>query len=285
MKFFFIFKTKKGFFLKRFFDIIFAIFILPFALLIILISAIIIVFELKEFPFFTQTRGITIENGLFKIYKLKTIKNSQSNNTRQIKSKNILLKPDLSEYIPYFARLLRKTGLDELPQIFNIIKGDMSFVGPRPLMLSDLQAIKENFPELYKIRGEIKSKPGLTGLWQIFCDRDEGARNLIALDKIYEEAHNLIFDIKILLFTVPLVLTGNNTDSIIQNKKNIIINLFNISNTTRFKLYKKLQILNRKKNSNYVVEIPGDWWYNSNSVISSSKDAQVKIKAEKRRIS
>ena len=135
--------------MKRFFDIIFAIFILPFALLTFLISAIIIVFELKEFPFFTQTRGITIENGLFKIYKLKTIKNSQSNNTRQIKSKNILLKPDLSEYIPYFARLLRKTGLDELPQIFNIIKGDLFVVALLTSLISPL--IVARIKAVYKL--------------------------------------------------------------------------------------------------------------------------------------
>lgn len=245
--------------MKRIFDFILALIILPLALLIILISAIILLFELKEFPFFTQVRGLTLEKGLFKIYKLKTIKRSANSSKNRNKSKNVLLKQELDEFISPFARKLRKTGLDELPQIINILKGEMSFVGPRPLMLGDLEAIKENFPYLYSIRNSLSSKPGLTGLWQIFCDRDEGVRNLVALDKIYDEVNNLIFDIKILLFTIPLVLTGSNTDSIVNNKASVIINLFNLSNTTRFKIYKKLKVSNGKENSNYVVEIPGDW--------------------------
>lgn len=274
----------KGNFLKRIIDFILAIILLPLALVIIVVAAIILAFEIREFPFFVQVRGLTLEKGLFKIYKLKTIKNSAYQKRESDKSKNILLKQELNEFVPHFARILRKTGLDELPQIINIIKGDMSFVGPRPLMISDIEAIKKEYPELYSIRANLSSKPGLTGLWQIFCDRHEGVRNLIALDKIYDEVHNIIFDLKILLFTIPIVLTGNNADSIIQNKASVIINLFNLSNTTRFKLYKKLQVLKGKKNSSYVVEIPGDWWYNNNSVVTTNKESQIKIKAEKRKI-
>jgi len=269
--------------LKRTFDIILAIILLPISLVLIFIFAIFLVIELKEFPFFIQKRGITLNYKVFNLIKLKTIKSNVIENYNPARSKNILLKPNLAKFISPFAKWLRRSGLDELPQIFNIIKGDMSFVGPRPLMLSDLQEIKTNHKELYEMRKKIIAKPGLTGLWQIFCDHEEGVKNLIALDKIYDEVNNIFFDVKILFFTIPIVLTGSNTDSILQNKSRLIINLFNLSNTTRFKIYKKLTILNSKKKSNYVVEIPGDWWYDNITITSSSGEDEIKIKAEKRK--
>lgn len=268
--------------MKRLFDISLALLLLPFSLVLILICSIILLIELREFPFFLQKRGISLDNKTFTLIKLKTIKSNVSSKTGTERGKNILVKPNLKQYITPFAKLLKQTGLDELPQIFNIISGKMSFVGPRPLMLEELSEIKKNYSELYKIRDAIKAKPGLTGLWQIFCDRDEGVRNLVALDKIYDETNNFIFDLKILFFTIPIVLTGSNTDSIVQKKQTIIVNLFNISNSTRFSLYQKLKIFD-KKNSNYVVEIPGDWWYKTSSVKTKVKPHQLQIKTHKRK--
>lgn len=71
----------------------------------------------------------------------------------------------------------------------------MNFVGPRPFMLSDLKLLKKNDWEYYKIRVSLNSKPGVTGLWQIFCNR-ERAKNLIALEKIYDEMKSVIYDVK-----------------------------------------------------------------------------------------
>lgn len=269
--------------MKRIFDLIVALLLLPFALLLISIFSIILLFELREFPLFFQRRGITINNHTFTLIKLKTIKTNVPQNANTSKDKNILIKPNLESYITPFAKWLRRTGLDELPQIFNIISGKMSFVGPRPLMMSDLIEMKKNFHELYKIRDKITSKPGLTGLWQIFCDREEGVRNLVALDKIYEEANSFMFDLKIFFFTIPIVLTGSNTDSILHTKKNVIINLFNLSNSTRFELHKKLTLFNKNK-SDYIVEIPGDWWYRSSSVSNSVKTKDKKNNNKLRKI-
>ena len=83
----------------------------------------------------------------------------------------------------------------------------MNFVGPRPFMLSDLKLIKKNDWEYYKISVSLNSKPGITGLWQIFCNR-EGAKNLIVLEKIYDEMKSVMYDVKILLFTPPVVVTA-----------------------------------------------------------------------------
>ena len=130
------------------------------------------------------------------------------------KNQHVFLKPQNRNNISNFGKWLRKTGLDEIPQIYNVLKGDMSFVGPRPFMISDLKLLKKNDWEYYKLRESFNSKPGITGLWQIFCNRDKGAKNLIALEKIYEDMKSIKYDLKILVHTVPVFLTANNSDAI-----------------------------------------------------------------------
>jgi lipopolysaccharide/colanic/teichoic acid biosynthesis glycosyltransferase len=110
--------------------------------------------------------------------------------------------------------MLRKTGLDELPQIFNVLKGEMSLVGPRPLMISDLEVLKNKYPNYYHVRNLISVKPGITGMWQVFGNRNEGIENLIDLDLFYDEQTSLSVDLRILLNTVLLVFRGKHSDAI-----------------------------------------------------------------------
>jgi lipopolysaccharide/colanic/teichoic acid biosynthesis glycosyltransferase len=181
--------------------------VLPFMLLISILLTII----LKSFPLIIQKRGITVDNQVFNIYKFKTIKINPDN---QINSENILFKPDLSKYVPAFCRWLRKTGLDELPQIFNVLKGEMSLVGPRPLAISDLEVLKNKYPQYDRLRNLITIKPGITGMWQVFGNRNEGIENLIALDLNYYKQASLSVDLRILLITFLLVCRGKHSDSI-----------------------------------------------------------------------
>ncbi|MDR3644860.1 MAG: sugar transferase [Clostridia bacterium] len=95
--------------------------------------------------------------------------------------------------------LLRKTSLDELPQIFNIIKGDMSFVGPRPMMPEEIEMYGGNFGHYITV------KPGLTGLWQINCRSRTRMRDRARLDKKYIENESLGFDISIIFKTLGVV--------------------------------------------------------------------------------
>ena len=179
----------------------------PFMLLISILLAVI----LKSFPLIIQKRGITEENQVFNIYKFRTIKINPYN---QINSENILFKPDLSQYVPAFCRWLRKTGLDELPQIFNVLKGEMSLVGPRPLMISDLEVLKNKYPQYYRIRNLLSVKPGITGMWQVFGNRNEGIENLIALDLYYYQQFSFSVDLRILLSTILLAITGKHSDAV-----------------------------------------------------------------------
>jgi lipopolysaccharide/colanic/teichoic acid biosynthesis glycosyltransferase len=95
---------------------------------------------------------------------------------------------------------LRRTSLDEMPQAFNILAGDMSWVGPRPPVPSEV----EQYNEWHRRRLEIT--PGLTGLWQVSGRSDLSFDEMVKLDLYYAENWSLGFDIKIILMTIPAVL-------------------------------------------------------------------------------
>ena len=114
---------------------------------------------------------------------------------------------------------LRKTGLDEITQLINVLKGEMSLVGPRPLTISDLEIMKKYEPEIHKRRQQLQSKPGITGYWQIFGDRNKGLENLLLLDEFYESKKSLLFDLKLIMSTIVLVMTAKHSDSIIDARK------------------------------------------------------------------
>lgn len=261
---------------KRLFDITLAILLLPILLPVISLFSVILIIINKQNPFFVQERGITLNKFRMKIIKLRTIGDSLDKNSRKIADKNIFFKPNHKNNISKFGVWLRKTGLDELPQIFNIIKGNMSFVGPRPFMLSDLKLMKKNEWELYKIRESFNSKPGVTGLWQIFCNRDEGVKNLIALEKIYEEMKSTKYDIKILLYTFPVVLTANNVDSVFSSS-NFPINHDRLSsNSTEIDVIFEKSTAKIKREDKYSLRLAGNW-YASNKYEDKYKNSNLKL--------
>jgi exopolysaccharide production protein ExoY len=98
--------------------------------------------------------------------------------------------------------VLRKLSLDELPQIFNILRGEMSFVGPRPVVRDEL-LLYGTAASFY-----LKSRPGLTGLWQVRGRNDVSYRTRVAFDRHYVENWSFAFDLKILIWTVPAVLSS-----------------------------------------------------------------------------
>ena len=202
---------------KSIFDLIFAVTILCLSLPVILMLSLIIFIQTGEFPFFIQERGLTLDSHRFKMYKIKTMKSQKSNINSS--RKNIFYKNELKEFVTPLGRFLRKTGLDELPQLLNIIIGEMSFVGPRPLSITDLQIMKDSFPKEYAARGMNKFKPGITGYWQVFQDRDKGVENLIKLENFYSENYSFKLDTKILFLTFQIVFKGTHFDAILPSAK------------------------------------------------------------------
>jgi exopolysaccharide production protein ExoY len=101
--------------------------------------------------------------------------------------------------ITAIGRFLRKSSLDELPQLLNVVRGDMSLVGPRPIVMAEAVRYGRYIKDYCSVR------PGITGLWQISGRSDLSYRRRVALDTTYARAKSLGLDIKILLVTVPAV--------------------------------------------------------------------------------
>ncbi len=98
------------------------------------------------------------------------------------------------------GRLIRKTSIDELPQLLNVLLGDMSLVGPRPALQSEVDA----YPE--RARGRLALRPGITGLWQVSGRADIGFDKMVDLDLAYVRSRNILLDVAILTLTVRAVL-------------------------------------------------------------------------------
>lgn len=241
---------------------------LPFQIVI----AVILFVYLNENPIFLQRRGLTNEKFCFTIIKFRTIKSAKIKSSQHHTSKDIFLMSELAVNLNGFEKWLRKSGLDELPQLYNVFIGQMSFIGPRPLMMQDLEIMKNEFPQYYKLRGKINSKPGITGLWQIFGDRTLGVENLVELDLRYEKNKSFKLDLQIFMLTISVVLLSQNSDAILP-RINFIGRLFSLSSKEFINNENNLNVVqtySKEKLQSYSVKIPWTWWF-MNDTYSNTK--------------
>jgi exopolysaccharide production protein ExoY len=103
-----------------------------------------------------------------------------------------------------FGRILRKTSLDELPQLFNVLMGDMSIVGPRPVTMDELDRYST------RVGAYLACRPGITGLWQISGRSGTSYSKRVACDAFYAQNWSLALDVKIMLVTLPVLLDSQN---------------------------------------------------------------------------
>ncbi|HEY6780771.1 MAG TPA: sugar transferase [Thermoleophilaceae bacterium] len=113
---------------------------------------------------------------------------------------NGLYKLVVDDRITRVGRFLRKTSLDELPQLWNVLRGEMSLVGPRPVIPYEV----ERYPDWYRARFAVK--PGLTGLWQVSGRNETSYEEMVRLDVEYAQRRTLLLDLSILAKTVVVVL-------------------------------------------------------------------------------
>ena len=143
----------------------------------------------------------------FPFYKFRTMVSNADLMLEEVWSlnerKDVLFKVSRDPRVTRVGRFLRRYSLDELPQFWNILRGEMSLVGPRPPLMSEY----EKFQPEHRRRMEVS--PGLTGLWQVMARRDPSFETYVRLDCHYVEHWNLWLDLKILLKTIPAVLGGN----------------------------------------------------------------------------
>lgn len=107
--------------------------------------------------------------------------------------------------ITALGRFLRKSSVDELPQLFNVLAGEMSIVGPRPIVDAECAKYRRYISDYYSVR------PGITGLWQVCGRNDVSYRRRVAIDVTYVRERSLLLDCKIILMTVPAILTSKGT--------------------------------------------------------------------------
>ncbi len=184
--------------LKRFFDIVLSFIGIVILLVPMSLIMLIVVVDDPGSPIFSQKR-VGRNGELFNVYKLRTMK---KHTPKYLATKDV---DDPDKYITRTGRLLRKLSIDELPQLFNILKGDMSIVGPRPLIPDE--------KEIHILRekcGVYSLRPGLTGLAQINGRDLVSAQKKVAWDEKYLNNISFKTDVKILLATVPKVFGGEN---------------------------------------------------------------------------
>jgi exopolysaccharide biosynthesis polyprenyl glycosylphosphotransferase len=197
---------------KRVFDILFSALAILFLLPLLLLVTVLIYLEDQGPIIYKQKRALAKGRGEFLFYKFRSMvpgaEQAQQDLYKQNEVSGGLFFIENDPRVTRVGRLIRKYSIDELPQLFNVLKGDMSIVGPRPLSLADINNITmaNSMHGYYALRA--KAKPGLTGLWQISGRREINFREMVLLDLYYIENQSILFDIEIILETIPVVLFG-----------------------------------------------------------------------------
>jgi exopolysaccharide biosynthesis polyprenyl glycosylphosphotransferase len=192
--------------IKRFLDITVAAFALVLFAPVLLIAAIGIKVTSPGPVFFLQER-IGINKRRFKIYKFRTMVPNAEKLMSALEKDNEaggpVFKMKNDPRVTRFGKALRKSSIDELPQLFNVLKGDMSLVGPRPLPIRDYEGFNEDWQ-----RRRFSVKPGITCLWQVNGRSGISFDQWMLLDLQYMDEWSLWLDLKILAKTVPAVIKG-----------------------------------------------------------------------------
>ncbi|MGD1919330.1 MAG: sugar transferase [Pleurocapsa sp.] len=191
------------FFSKRIFDIVVSLVLLTIIGIPLLIIAALIKIDSSGSVLYKQTR-VGLKGNHFKIWKFRTMVENASELQQQLEAQNevqggILFKIKDDPRITKVGKYLRRYSLDELPQLFNVLRGEMSLVGPRPLPVRDVA----KFAQDHYFRQEVL--PGITGLWQVSGRSDTDSDGVFNLDFEYIENWSLGLDFKILLQTVQVV--------------------------------------------------------------------------------
>lgn len=157
-------------------------------------------------PVFFKQKRATIHGREFEVYKLRTMKVNVENYSAK-KDDDRITKP---------GAILRRTRIDELPQLLNVLKGDMTFVGPRPEMIKNVQNYTAELPEF---RYRLRVKAGLTGYAQIAGKYNTTPRDKLIMDMMYIEQFSVLRDIQLILQTAVVLLKSDSTEAFGKKKK------------------------------------------------------------------
>ena len=174
--------------IKRIFDLIFAL-VLIIILSILMLVITVLIKLMSKGPAIFWTDRVGVNNTIFKMAKFRTMEL----NTPQLAT-HLMVNP--KDYLIYGGEVLRKYSLDELPQLFNVLKGDMSFVGPRPALFN-----QDDLVELRTKKNIHRLVPGVTGWAQVNGRDDLPIPVKVSFDEYYLNHHSFTFDLYIILLT------------------------------------------------------------------------------------
>lgn len=192
---------------KRALDVIIAFLALIFLAPLIIVSAMIVRLQDGGPAFFSQER-VGKHGRKFQCFKLRSmVPDAQARLVKLLKEDpqaslewEATQKLTNDTRITAFGHFLRKTSIDELPQLINVLRGEMSLVGPRPIVSAEVQRYGEYFRQYCSVY------PGITGLWQVQGRSDTTYEERVQLDVIYAETRSFWGDVKIMVMTIPVVL-------------------------------------------------------------------------------
>ena len=195
---------------KRWFDLAFSVASLPLVIPFGVVAAVLIRLD-SSGPILIKVRRLGLGGGTFYKYKFRTMVPDAEQVLKELLVSNSDLQREYTATykisndprITRFGKLLRKTSLDELPQVLNVFRGEMSWVGPRDILKEEL-AMYGDFGGKF-----VTVQPGITGLWQVSGRSRLSYNDRVRLDMTYIDAISLWTDLKILWRTVPVVLFGN----------------------------------------------------------------------------
>lgn len=185
---------------KRLFDIVSSAAVLLVILPLLLAVALWIKLDSRGPVFFLQQRA-GLGGKPFRIFKFRTMLHRAPDEIDQLNEQVVSAGRD--PRITRAGRLIRATSIDELPQLINILKGDMSVVGPRPVLMEQKEVVPPGYMKRFAVR------PGLTGLAQVRGRRSLGWLKQLAFDAEYVEKRSFFYDLAIIFTTVKVVLLGS----------------------------------------------------------------------------
>jgi exopolysaccharide production protein ExoY len=189
-------------------DVAGALCLLVLCMPLILMLALIIWLTDRGPPFFAHSR-IGRDGKAFQCYKLRSMHRNAESRLNELLKSNPAFRSEWAHNrklskdprVTWFGDFLRKSSLDELPQLYNVLNGTMTLVGPRPIVQEELARYGAH-ASCY-----LQCKPGLTGVWQVSGRSDTSYRRRVAADRLYLRRRSFVFDGKLLLATLPAVLT------------------------------------------------------------------------------
>ncbi len=196
---------------KRPFDLIFSLLAILLLGPIMLFIAILIKITDRGPVFYTHER-VGYKGKKIKVLKFRSMYPDADKRLKEILEKDPKAREEWEKTfklkndprVTLIGKFLRKTSLDELPQFFNVLKGDMSIVGPRPVVEEELKKYYKEKAEIYK-----SVKPGITGYWQVEGRSDvEDYEERVRMDEWYVKNQSFWLDVKIILKTIKVMLTG-----------------------------------------------------------------------------